>query len=100
VFIGRATFTDPRTRIAIVDWRNAPVSQIYYRYAEGSDFEETFGEREVEGDILVRATVTIQDGKLLRIACPQDLVSARPRAKDVALDLALAKGSSKSLPSA
>jgi DNA helicase-2/ATP-dependent DNA helicase PcrA len=73
VFIGRATFTDPHTRLAIVDWRNAPVSQIYYRYAEGSDFEETFGEREVEGDILVRRTVTIQDGKLLRIACPQGI---------------------------
>ena len=73
VFIGRATFTDPRTRIAIVDWRNAPVSQIYYRYSEGSDYEETFGEREVEGDVLVRRTVTIQDGTLLRIACPQGI---------------------------
>ena len=73
VFIGRATFTDPRTRIAIVDWRNAPVSQLYYRYAEGSDYEETFGEREVEGDVLVRRTVTIQDGTLLRIACPQGI---------------------------
>jgi Superfamily I DNA and RNA helicases len=79
VFIGRATFTDPRTRIAIVDWRNAPVSQIYYRYSEGSDYEETFGEREVEGDILVRRTVTIQDGTLLRIACPQGIwVKRRP----------------------
>jgi len=73
VFIGRATFTDPRTRIAIVDWRNAPVSQLYYRYAEGSDYEETFGEREVEGDVLVRRTVTIQNGMLLRIACPQGI---------------------------
>ena len=73
VFIGRATFTDPRTRIAIVDWRNAPVSQLYYRYSEGSDYEESFGEREVEGDILVRRTVTIQDGTLLRIACPQGI---------------------------
>jgi DNA helicase-2/ATP-dependent DNA helicase PcrA len=71
ILIGRATFTDPHTRIAIVDWRNAPVSQLYYRYSEGSDYEETFGEREVEGDILVRRTLTIEDGKLLRIACPQ-----------------------------
>jgi DNA helicase-2/ATP-dependent DNA helicase PcrA len=73
VFIGRATFTDPHTRIAIVDWRNAPVSQLYYRYSEGSDYEETFGERDVEGDVLVRRTVTIQDGTLLRIACPQGI---------------------------
>ena len=71
VLIGRATFTDPKSRINIVDWRNAPISQLYYRYSEGSDYEETFGEREVEGDILVRRTVTIQEGALLRIACPQ-----------------------------
>jgi DNA helicase-2/ATP-dependent DNA helicase PcrA len=84
VFIGRATFTDPRTRIAIVDWRNAPVSQLYYRYSEGSDYEETFGEREVEGDVLVRRTVTIQDGTLLRIACPQGIwVKRRLRGQDM-----------------
>jgi DNA helicase-2/ATP-dependent DNA helicase PcrA len=73
VFIGRATFTDPRSRISIVDWRNAPVSQLYYRYAEGSDYEETFGNRAVEGDVLLRRTVTIQEAELLRIACPQGI---------------------------
>ncbi len=71
VFIGRATFTDPKSRIAIVDWRNAPVSQLYYCYTEGSDYDETFGEREVEGDILVRRTLTIENGVLVRVACPQ-----------------------------
>ena len=73
VLIGRATFTDPHARINIVDWRNAPVSQLYYRYAEGSDYEETFGDREAEGDVLVRRTLTIVDGVLLRIACPQGI---------------------------
>jgi DNA helicase-2/ATP-dependent DNA helicase PcrA len=71
VFIGRATFTDTKARIHIVDWRNAPVSQLYYCYPEGGDYEETFGEREVEGDIVARRTVTIEDGELLRVACPQ-----------------------------
>jgi DNA helicase II / ATP-dependent DNA helicase PcrA len=73
VFIGRATFTDARNRINIVDWRNAPISQLYYRYSEGSDYEETFGQREVEGDILTRRTVTIAEGTLLRVACPQGI---------------------------
>src|SRR5439155_10275491 len=27
--------------VPIVDWRNAPVSRIYYRYEEGDDYEET-----------------------------------------------------------
>jgi DNA helicase-2/ATP-dependent DNA helicase PcrA len=71
VFIGRATFTDAKARVHIVDWRNAPVSQLYYCYSEGSDYEETFGQREVEGDIVQRRTVTIEDGALLRVASPQ-----------------------------
>src|ERR1039457_350255 len=71
IFIGRATFTDAKARVHIVDWRNAPVSQLYYCYSEGSDYEETFGEREVEGDIIQRRTVTIEDGALLRVASPQ-----------------------------
>ena len=84
VFIGRATFTDPKARVHIVDWRHAPVSQLYYRYAEGSDYEEKFGEREVEGDVLVRRTLTIQEGALLRIASPQGIWIKRPGAAGAA----------------
>src|SRR6185369_3243065 len=71
VLIGRATFVDPASRVNIVDWRHAPVSQLYYRYDEGSDYEERFGEREVSGEIEARRTLTIQDGTLRRVACPQ-----------------------------
>lgn len=71
VLIGRTTHIDARAGVRIVDWRHAPISQLYYRYEEGSDYEETFGERDVEGKVLARRTVTIEDGELLRIACPQ-----------------------------
>ena len=54
VLIGRATFVDAAARINIVDWRHAPVSQLFYRYAEGSDYEERFGDRDVEGEIVAR----------------------------------------------
>ena len=73
ILIGRATFVDAKNRVQIVDWRNAPVSQLYYRYAEGSDYEETFGEREVTGEVLARRTLTIDGGVLLRVACPQGI---------------------------
>ncbi|MBK6579118.1 MAG: hypothetical protein IPG17_23600 [Sandaracinaceae bacterium] len=59
VLIGRATFLDPKTGIRIVDWRDAPVSRIYYRYEEGDDYEETFGDRDVEGEVLLRRTLGI-----------------------------------------
>lgn len=81
VFVGRATFTDPKSRVYVVDWRNAPVSQLYYCYGEGSDYEETFGEREVEGEVLARRTLTIVDGELRRVACPQGVWS-KTTAKD------------------
>jgi DNA helicase-2/ATP-dependent DNA helicase PcrA len=73
VLVGRASYIDAARGVNIVDWRNAPVSQLYYRYPEGSDYEERFGEREAEGEILVRRTVTIEDGALTRVACPQGL---------------------------
>jgi DNA helicase-2/ATP-dependent DNA helicase PcrA len=71
VLIGRATYVDPRSRVNIVDWRHAPISQLYYRYEEGGDYEERFGDRDVEGEITVRRTVTIEGGALLRVASPQ-----------------------------
>jgi DNA helicase II / ATP-dependent DNA helicase PcrA len=71
VLIGKTTHVDGQAGVRIVDWRHAPVSQIYYRYEEGAEYEETFGEREVEGRVIVRRTVTIDDGKLLRISSPQ-----------------------------
>jgi DNA helicase-2/ATP-dependent DNA helicase PcrA len=71
VLIGKTTLVDNRAGVRIVDWRHAPVSQIYYRYEEGAEYEETFGERDVEGKVLLRRTVTIDDGALLRISAPQ-----------------------------
>src|SRR5262249_2881045 len=71
VFIGRATYVDAARGVRIVDWRHAPVSQLYYRYAEGTSYEERFGDRDVEGEVLVRRTVTIERGKLIRISSPQ-----------------------------
>ena len=77
VFIGRATFVDAVTRVNVVDWRHAPVSQLFYRYAEGSDYEERFGDRDVEGEIVARRIVTIEGGALRRVACPQGVWARR-----------------------
>ena len=71
VLVGRATFVDAAARVNIVDWRHAPVSQLFYRYGEGSDYEERFGDRDVEGEIVARRILTIDGGVLRRVACPQ-----------------------------
>jgi DNA helicase II / ATP-dependent DNA helicase PcrA len=57
--------------IRIVDWRHAPVSRIYYRYAEGDEYEEELGDRIVEGTVVARRGVRIVNGELVRVAAPQ-----------------------------
>jgi DNA helicase-2/ATP-dependent DNA helicase PcrA len=47
------------------------VSQLYYRYEEGAEYEETFGDREVNGELLARRTVTIEGGQLYRVSSAQ-----------------------------
>jgi DNA helicase-2/ATP-dependent DNA helicase PcrA len=78
VLIGQRGYVEPGGGVQIVDWRNAPVSRLYYRYEEGDFFEERMGEREVEGEILARRTVTIVDAELRRVASPAGIYSREP----------------------
>ncbi|MFO0551448.1 MAG: 3'-5' exonuclease [Polyangiaceae bacterium] len=71
VLIGKTTLVDAKAGVRIVDWRHAPVSQIYYKYEEGADYEETLGDRDVNGTVLARRTVTIANGELRRVTAPQ-----------------------------
>ncbi len=78
VLIGQRGYLEPGGGVQIVDWRNAPVSRLFYRYEEGDCFEERLGEREVTGEVLARRTVTIVDGELRRVACAQGIFSREP----------------------
>lgn len=71
VYLGKVTRLDHGLRI--VDWRHAPVSRIFYRYAEGDEYDEEFGERIVEGQVVARRTLGIHGGTLRRIQAPQGL---------------------------
>src|SRR5215218_7074104 len=71
VLIGRGTYLDTKSGVRIVDWRDAPVSRLYYRYEEGDDYDEVFGDREVTGIIKTRRSVSIADAELRRITSPQ-----------------------------
>ena len=78
VLIGRATHVDTDSGIRIVDWRDAPVSRLYYRYQEGDSYDEVFGEREVLGEIHTRRSLTIVDADLRRIVAPQGSFARGP----------------------
>ena len=75
VLIGARSFVEPGGGVQIVDWRNAPVSRLFYRYDEGDAYEERLGDRLVEGEVLARRTVAIVDAELRRVASPQGTFS-------------------------
>lgn len=68
IFLGRATRLSHGLRI--VDWRNAPISRLFYQYEEGDEYEEEMAGRVREGHVTVRRNVHIQDGELLRVGAP------------------------------
>lgn len=70
--LGKATRIDHGIRI--VDWRNAPISRIFYAYQQGDEFEERFGGRVMEGTIAARRTVTITNGTLHRVDAPEGIL--------------------------
>jgi DNA helicase-2/ATP-dependent DNA helicase PcrA len=71
VLVGKRGFIDRQSNVQIVDWRNAPVSRIYYRYDEGDDYEEEIAGRRVEGFVEARRNVSIARSNLRRIGTPQ-----------------------------
>jgi DNA helicase-2/ATP-dependent DNA helicase PcrA len=75
VLIGARSYVEPGGGVQIVDWRNAPVSRLFYRYEEGDGYEERLGDRLVEGEVLARRTVAIVDAELRRVAAPQGTFS-------------------------
>lgn len=71
VLIGNTTYVDTDTGVRVVDWRDAPVSRIYYRYAEGDEYEEEFGGQLLEGTVTIRRATVIREGALRRVVSPQ-----------------------------
>jgi DNA helicase-2/ATP-dependent DNA helicase PcrA len=74
--LGRATCVEQGVRI--VDWRNAPISKIYYRYEQGEDYEEEFAGRPHAGRVLVRRSVVILDAELERVEAPEGIFTPAP----------------------
>lgn len=74
--LGRATCIDKGLRI--IDWRDAPLSKIFYRYQQGDEFEEEIAGRTREGEVVVKRMVRIRDGVLDRIQAPEGDFSLDP----------------------
>ena len=58
----------------IIDWKNAPISKVFYRYREGDEYVEEIGEREVEGEVLLRRILRIDGGQLAQIVTAESVL--------------------------
>jgi DNA helicase II / ATP-dependent DNA helicase PcrA len=54
----------------IVDWRNGPISGLFFNYKQGEEFFETINERERCGRIKIRRTFKVAKGILIQISTP------------------------------
>ena len=66
VYLGKATNLD--NGLQIVDWRNAPISKLFYLYSEGDEYEEVFGDQMREGEVVARRIVHVTNSNLLRVS--------------------------------
>lgn len=77
--LGHVSHLDPATGIRIVDWRVAPVAQIFYRYREGDEYEEEFPGRLAEGVVVARRILVIEGGKLKLILADGAVLRRQPQ---------------------
>jgi len=65
IYIGRKALVDENGKILSYDWRS-PISSMYYDYSLGPAEYEYNGEK-VEGELLKKRQLTIEDGKLINV---------------------------------
>ena len=76
--LGRATCV--RGGLRIVDWRDAPISKIFYGYRQGEEYDEEIAGRERMGEVVARRMVRIRGGGLDRVQAPEGDFALDPEA--------------------
>ncbi len=64
LLLAKGSAVDARLPVNIVDWRNAPISKIYYEFEEGEEFWAEVAGREREGTVAARRTLDVRGGVL------------------------------------
>ncbi|HZX97181.1 MAG TPA: UvrD-helicase domain-containing protein [Myxococcales bacterium] len=57
--------------LTILDWRTAPLAEVFFAYAEGEEYEIDLGDRKLAGKVLRRNLVRFEDGELQELQWPQ-----------------------------
>jgi DNA helicase IV len=65
ILLGTRSSTEGRR--AIIDWRSAPLAEVFFAYQEGESFEIESGERIISGEVEARAVYIMDRGSLVEI---------------------------------
>ncbi len=67
LLIGGATRINPG--VSTLDWKTAPLAEVFFAYGEGEDYEIELGDRLVSGKLIQKNVVTWKDSQLVRLEC-------------------------------
>ena len=73
ILLGHRSFLET-PKLPIIDWRNAPISRLFFNYREGEEFEEELPGRLAVGRIVARRILSVQQGKLQQILATEGRV--------------------------
>lgn len=57
----------PDGPVPVVDWRRAPLAEVFFEAREGDEYELQLGRQHLEGTVLMRALLDVQRGELVRV---------------------------------
>ena len=67
VLIGHHTFIDGKRGVSIIDWRHAPIAQIYFNFREGDQYEVELPAKIAKGTLVARRLIHFEKGQLLSV---------------------------------
>ncbi|MGC9194008.1 MAG: UvrD-helicase domain-containing protein [Syntrophobacteraceae bacterium] len=65
--LGRRSFFDSNGKAIVIDWREAPISRLYYEYEAGELYEEEIRGRDRSGEVRNKRQVDTSGGQLQKI---------------------------------
>ncbi len=84
VLIGGATRINPG--ISTLDWKTAPLAEVFFAYGEGEDYEVEIGDRTVSGRLIQKNVLTWKGEQLIRLECAEGTAVRLEHGWDVILD--------------
>jgi len=70
ILIGYGSLVGTRAFKPIVDWRTAPVAELFFQVKEGEQFRQVLPKRIAEGLVSIRRVVNIKNSELISIDTP------------------------------